>query len=633
MKKHAIKLIAIDILAMFAVTFFFMVVYPDKVAVLTPAGVVSNICLSAAVLIAVRSLFGMYRYIWRYVKSREYIILMLVDMAACIAFYFLDRLLPEIGFRITLIRSGTMFAVNLLVTLGLRFLYQYLYEARSQTSRFAALVRRSTALITGIKIESESSGHRICIAIVGAGRVGVGLAEDLTDNHAALYRPACFIDTDREKAGRIVVGLPVLLEEDATQAKLDTFEVQEVVIALPDVNEEIKRSLYERYSAMGYKVKTFDYPTARNTDSKRTLRDFDVEDLLFRRQQNVLSDEVRQYYQEKTVLISGGGGSIGSELARQLVPARPRKIVILDIYENNAYDIQQELRISSPEQCLEVEICSITDPDALQAVFRKHAPDIVLHAAAHKHVPLMETNCREAIRNNVFGTCNILEAAEASGVSKFIMISTDKAVNPTNVMGATKRVCEMIVLAHQGHMICSATRFGNVLGSNGSVIPLFRRQIQSGGPITITDKRIIRYFMTVQEATQLVLTSGAMADQHELYVLDMGKPVKILDLARSMIRLSGVTGIEIVETGLRPGEKLYEETLIKSEEMDKTANEKIFIERDKALSPGQVDAMLKHLQKAVATNDEEACRQALRKAVPTYKSPEDVNGKVDATAS
>ena len=300
----------------------------------------------------------------------------------------------------------------------------------------------------------------------------------------------------------------------------------------------------------------------------------------------------------------------------------------MDIYENGVYDVQQELKIAYGDKLnLRVEIASITNRDAMSRVFEAYHPQIIIHAAAHKHVPLMEHNCIEAVENNVFGTKNVVDLCEEYGAERFMMVSTDKAVNPTNVMGATKRMCEMIAQSASayGKVKCTSTRFGNVLGSAGSVIPLFKRQIASGGPITITDKRIIRYFMTIPEASQLVLQSGAMAGNGELFVLDMGKPVKILDLAENMIRLSGMNGIEIVETGLRPGEKLYEELLVKTEELDKTDNSLIFIERDAALSPDEIDRKLMLLKCACDSGDEEAVIDALRRVVPTFKRPEEVN--------
>lgn len=303
-------------------------------------------------------------------------------------------------------------------------------------------------------------------------------------------------------------------------------------------------------------------------------------------------------------------------------------VVILDIYENGAYDVQQELKISYGNTLnLQIEICSITHKKALEHVFAKYHPQIVINAAAHKHVPLMEHNCIEAIYNNVFGTQNLVELCEKYEAERFMMVSTDKAVNPTNVMGATKRMCEMIVQSAStyGNVKYSSTRFGNVLGSAGSVIPLFKRQIASGGPVTVTDKRIIRYFMTIPEASQLVLQCGAIANNGELFVLDMGQPVKIMDLAENMIRLSGVQGIEIVETGLRPGEKLYEELLVKTEELDKTDNSMIFIEKDTALSKEEIYQKIQVLRDACDTGDDSIAREALRRVVLTFKRPEEVN--------
>lgn len=354
--------------------------------------------------------------------------------------------------------------------------------------------------------------------------------------------------------------------------------------------------------------------------------------MLFRKPLAVADERTNDYYKNKVVLITGGGGSIGSELCRQLAKMSPKKIVILDIYENGAYDVQQKLKIAYGSALnLQIEICSITHKKALGKVFEKHHPQIVINAAAHKHVPLMEHNCVEAIYNNVFGTRNLVELCEQYDAERFMMVSTDKAVNPTNVMGATKRMCEMIVQSASTHgkVKYSATRFGNVLGSAGSVIPLFRRQIANGGPVTVTDKRIIRYFMTIPEASQLVLQSGAMAKNGELFVLDMGKAVKIYDLAENMIRLSGVHGVQIIETGLRPGEKLYEELLVKTEELDKTENSMIFIERDTALSEEEISRRLALLQDACDTGDDDMAREALRKAVPTFRKPEEVNREAD----
>ena len=377
----------------------------------------------------------------------------------------------------------------------------------------------------------------------------------------------------------------------------------------------------------------YDFPTIRQEGSgKRHLREFDIEELLFRKPIMVINGETNRFYENKTVLITGGGGSIGSELCRQCAKMNPKQIVVLDIYENGAYDIQQELRIVYGEKLnLAVEIVSVCNFAGLERVFSTYRPDVVICAAAHKHVPLMEHNCCEAVENNIFGTLNTVELAEKYGAERVMMVSTDKAVNPTNIMGATKRVCEMIVQSHSkscNTTTYSATRFGNVLGSAGSVIPLFKKQILAGGPVTLTDRRIIRCFMTIPEASQLVLQSGAMAKNGELFVLDMGQPVKILDLAENMIKLSGFEpykDIDIIETGLRPGEKLYEELLVRSEELDRTPNELIFIERDQPITKDQLDRCIEILREALKTGDDKQVRAALHKVVPTFRQPEEVN--------
>ena len=418
------------------------------------------------------------------------------------------------------------------------------------------------------------------------------------------------------------------MEDEHTVEQLSRFEVQEVVLAIQNLSEEKKRDLYTRYSSAGYKVKVYDYPVMQTAGQKRHLREFDVEDLLFRKPIHISDEKTSAYYRDKVILITGGGGSIGSELCRQLAKMGPKQIIILDIYENGAYDVQQELLTAyHGELDLQIEICSITQKSALMRVFERYHPQIVIHAAAHKHVPLMEKDCIEAVQNNVFGTKNLVDLSEQYRVERFMMVSTDKAVNPTSVMGASKRMCEMIVLSAStwGSVNYSATRFGNVLGSAGSVIPLFKRQIAAGGPVTLTDRRIIRYFMTISEASQLVLQSGPMAKNGELFVLDMGQPIKILDLAESMIRLSGVQGVEIIETGLRPGEKLYEELLVKTEQLGKTENSLIFIETDTPLRKEELDNRLALLEQACDTQSDEAVREALRQTVPTYCSPDDVN--------
>lgn len=598
---------------------------------LTSTGIVQQGVLSLGCILALRLTGKVYGQVWRYGGIQCYIRLVFTDMIAFMVYLVLDLALPIQD--ITLGRKLSLFCMNLLGALVIRMMYRYAYKCGNQDTFRGKILTELLSIFAGIKTGNDKEVQRIKIAIIGAGRVGVGLAEDLLNNEKSSYIPRCFIDSNEGKVGREIHGIPVWSESEATLHKLGEYEVQEIVFAVPTMGTEKKKKLYEHYKNAGYKVKVYDYPVMYAAGGKRNLREFDIEELLFRKPLVVADERTNAYYKDKVILITGGGGSIGSELCRQLAKMHPKKLVILDIYENGAYDVQQELKIAYGSSLdLQIEICSITQRSALVQVFKEHHPQIVINAAAHKHVPLMEHNCIEAIYNNVFGTKTLVEVCEEYGAERFMMVSTDKAVNPTNVMGATKRMCEMIVQSASTHgkVKYSATRFGNVLGSAGSVIPLFKRQIANGGPVTLTDKRIIRYFMTIPEASQLVLQSGAIANNGELFVLDMGKPIKILDLAENMIKLSGVTGIEIVETGLRPGEKLYEELLVHTEELDKTSNSMIFIERDTPLSAAEIDKKLDLLREGCNTGDNLKAKEALRKAVPTFRRPEDVNKEVGA---
>jgi FlaA1/EpsC-like NDP-sugar epimerase len=359
-----------------------------------------------------------------------------------------------------------------------------------------------------------------------------------------------------------------------------------------------------------------------------------IDELLGRKKVNLYCRDIEKFLANKVILVTGGGGTIGSELCRQIAKANPIKLIIADNYENNAYDIQQELIFKYKNNLnLKVEIVSVQNKEKLDIIFNKYRPNIVFHAAAYKHVPLMEDCPEEAIRNNIFGTYNTVMAAHRYGVERFVLISTDKAVNPTNIMGATKRFCEMIIQSMKGYSKTEyvAVRFGNVLGSNGSVIPLFQKQIEMGGPVTITDKRIVRYFMTISEAVQLVLQAGSMANSSEIYVLDMGEPVKILDLAENLIKLSGhipYKDIQIIETGLRPGEKLYEEILMNSEKLIATANHKIFIEHQDTISRQEIKEKIKILENALKTKSKIKIKQAMKQVVNTYKDPHEVNNRL-----
>ncbi len=574
--------------------------------------------IAYAVLMTLRLLFRFYYNIWRYPSTQVYIEMIILDVSASVLTVAITVLFDLF---IRLAPAALLCACVLLITLLSRLVYRYLYSGRAARKH-------------GI--------GKVHVAIVGAGNVGVLLAKELVSNPDSDYTPYCFIDSDPHKVGSYIAGLRVYPEDDQIVEKLKTMPVQEIILAMPANEASRLQELYTYYSQTGFKVKLYDFPVKENEpiseNGVREIRSFKIEDLLFRDTIRLDQQPILDFCQDKVVLITGGGGSIGSELCRQVAKCHPSKLIILDIYENNAYDIQQELRnLYRDSLDLEVEIASVRDYPRLLTLFRHYRPDIVFHAAAHKHVPLMEHSAHEAIKNNVLGTYNSANAAEAVGVKKFILISTDKAVNPTNVMGASKRLCEMLIQCRTDSKTSfAAVRFGNVLGSNGSVIPLFKRQIQSGGPVTVTDKRIVRYFMTIPEAAQLVLSAGAMAKSGELFVLDMGKPVKILELAENMIRLSGYTpyqDIDIKEIGLRPGEKLYEELLMANEDLDKTPNDRIFIERDTPLTRDQMeqslDLLRDALQKSEDTIDATLIRQTMMEVVPTFHEAEKVNAAAE----
>ena len=569
-------------------------------------------------IIGVRFAFNIYRTIWRYGGIQNYMKMMISDSVAFIIYLLFCRFIIPVD-RISVVTMVAMSSMILLGSLVIRMTYRYAFKCGNKDTPFGRFL---LWLLSTFR-------RRIKVAILGAGNLGNTLYAEIGMDNMSPYEVRCFIDSDKEKVGRYINGCIVLDEDTFIPENLILdYNVQEVFFAVHNYPQDKMRAIYEKLSKAGIKVKNYDIPHMTSGGEKPQLKEFEIEDLLFRRQESIINEKINAYYRGKTVLITGGGGSIGSELCRQIARMTPKKIIILDIYENSAYDIQQELKMKYGNKLdLSVEIVSITNKKGLGRVFETYSPDIVINAAAHKHVPLMEHNCIEAVENNVFGCLNIIELCEEYGVSRFMMVSTDKAVNPTNVMGATKRMCEMIMLAYstRGKVKCSATRFGNVLGSAGSVIPLFKRQIASGGPVTITDKRIIRYFMTISEASQLVLESGAMAENGEIFVLDMGNPVKILDLAENMISLMGARNIDIIETGLRPGEKLYEELLVNKKELDKTENDLIFIDRESPVTMEELEYKLSILSEATASLDDDGVREALRKVVPTFKRPEEVN--------
>ena len=551
-----------------------------------------------------------YDSLWRYAESREYLSLLIAALSGFFLYEILARQLLEtvISFLLLTSVAGTWVLGMLL----LRFMYR---------------VYRSRVLY-------RQGGHQIPVAIVGAGSAGVQLLEELQSNPGSRYSVQCFFDDDPGKVGKRIRGVEIKGTIAQAKERLRAMDIQEIIVAIPSADDERRHQILQKLSGLE-RVRISVLPSTLDLIAQKPirsqLRQLRIEDLLGREPVELDPAPVDAYLTGKVVMVTGGGGSIGSELCRQIARHNPKQLIVVDIYENNAYDIQQELRYHYGNKLdLRVEIASIRDRERVNQLFATYRPDVVFHAAAHKHVPLMEDSPQEAVRNNVFGTLNLVQAADAYGVGKFIQISTDKAVNPTSVMGATKRLCEIILQSMKGRSktTFAAVRFGNVLGSNGSVVPLFQRQIAAGGPVTVTDKRIIRYFMTISEATELVLQAGAMAHQNELYVLDMGRPVKILDLAENMIRLSGYVpyrDIDIIETGLRPGEKLYEELLVASRDIEKTENDQIFVERQPAVTQEELRGKLAVLEAALEKNDPSVIRGALRMVVPHFHEPEEVN--------
>ena len=463
------------------------------------------------------------------------------------------------------------------------------------------------------------------VMIIGAGEAtNVIMREIQNSSYLANSNIACIIDDDRRKVGKYIRGVKVIGTRDKIKEAAKLYDIDEIIFAIPSASNEVKRDILNicKETDCTLKILPGVYQMVDGEINVNSIRNVDVLDLLGRDPIEVDIESIMGYVKDKVIMVTGGGGSIGSELCRQLVSHKPKQLIIFDIYENNAYDIQQELKINYPDANVVTLIGSIRNVSRLESVFAQYKPDIVYHAAAHKHVPLMEVSPDEAVKNNVVGTWNVARMADKYGVKKFVMISTDKAVNPTNVMGATKRICEMIVQTYNeiSKTDFVAVRFGNVLGSNGSVIPLFKRQIEAGGPVTVTDPNIIRYFMTIPEAVSLVLQAGAYAKGGEIFILDMGEPVKIDDLAKNLIRLSGYTlgvNMEIKYTGLRPGEKLYEELLMKEEGLQETDNKLIHIGKPIEFDKENFFDNLEKL-KEEAYSETGNIREYLKKVVDTY---------------
>ena len=487
------------------------------------------------------------------------------------------------------------------------------------------LVRLSYRILTTIHLPGKQlkDGRRVLIA--GAGTSGAVILKEMQTSPYAEGYVVCFVDDDKNKVGKILNGVPIAGKREDIPRLVEKYKVDEIYIAMPSAPAKDRKEIIEISRETGCRVKILPgiYQLLNGEVSVGKLREVEIEDLLGREPVRVNMDEILDYVRGKVVLVTGGGGSIGSELCRQIAGHQPKQLIVFDVYENNAYDLQQELKEKFPGLNLVVLIGSVRNTHRVESVFEKYRPEIVYHAAAHKHVPLMEDSPNEAIKNNVFGTYKTAKAADKYGTKRFVLISTDKAVNPTNIMGASKRMCEMVVqmMNVKSKTDFVAVRFGNVLGSNGSVIPLFKKQIEQGGPVTVTHPEIIRYFMTIPEAVSLVLQAGAYAKGGEIFVLDMGEPVKILDLAKNLIRLSGYEpdeDIPITFTGLRPGEKPYEELLMDEEGLQDTPNKLIHIGKPIAFDMEEFCVQLDRLYK-VANLDSEAIRGEVKKIVPTYQ--------------
>ena len=492
---------------------------------------------------------------------------------------------------------------------------------------FVLLIRFSKRIYIAFKYSiSRKSKGKIRALIVGGGNAGTMLIREIQTTDKIDYLPICVVDDDPAKLNKNVYGVKILGGTEDIPKLVAQYAIDEILIAMPAAPKAQIKRVFEICETTKKKVKTLPgiYQIVSGDASVTALRPVQIQDLLGRDQIKVNLDEIMGYIEDRVVLVTGGGGSIGSELCRQIATHNPKQLIILDIYENNAYDIEQELKRNHPELNLLALIASIRDVVKMEDVFKKYRPEIVFNAAAHKHVPLMETSPNEAVKNNVFGTLNVAKCADKFKSKVFVQISTDKAVNPTNIMGATKRICEMIIQTigkHSKNTKFVAVRFGNVLGSNGSVIPLFEKQIQEGGPVTVTHKDIIRYFMTIPEAVSLVLQAGAYAQKGQIFVLDMGEPVKIYDLAYNLIKLSGLepdVDVEIKCVGLRPGEKLYEERLMDEEGMQETANGMISIANPIALDEDALWSTLEKL-KAAAASETTEMKKLVAGLVTTYK--------------
>ncbi len=519
--------------------------------------------------------FKLYSNIWKYASIEELLSIVYSMAASNFVFviysYFISHtLLKSIFSRFPITVHIIFMLLSVICLGGIRFIYR---------------------IAENNGTDKSSVSKRKNVLIIGAGDAGAILIKEIKNNSKLDYKVIGLIDDNINKIGKRIHGVKVLGDRNKIISCCKQNKVDEIMLAMPSVDKNTKKDILDICKQVTKNIKTMPgiYKIVDDNIKVNHMRDVDIDDLLGRESVKLKSEHIDKYIKNKTILVTGGGGSIGSEIIRQIVKFSPKKIIILDIYENNAYDLEMELNRNFPEVNKQVIIASVRDMPRMEQVFNEHKPDVVFHAAAHKHVPLMEGNVGDAVKNNILGTYNVVKCCDKYKVGKFVLISTDKAVNPTNVMGATKRFCELIIQAFNdvSETDYVAVRFGNVLGSNGSVIPLFKKQIEKGGPVTVTDPEITRFFMTIPEAAQLVIQAGGLAEGGEIFVLDMGKPVKMVELARDLITLSGYkpdVDIKIEYIGLRPGEKLYEELLMDEVALTSTEHNKIFVEKPKDAS-------------------------------------------------
>ncbi|MCI8327930.1 MAG: polysaccharide biosynthesis protein [Lachnospiraceae bacterium] len=558
------------------------------------------------IIVVVLVIFGfshMYSSLWMYAGASEMVNIAAACILASVAQLIIVVYVPP--------DNDSMPKSYYLLFGGILFILEFM-------SRFAYRALRS---LTNKRIEM---GIKTNVMIVGAGNAGAALIREISHSSHIDKKVVCVIDDSYTKVGNFISGIRVVGNRYDIPEAVREFAVDEIMIAMPSVSQKEIKEILDICKDTGCELKRLPgmYQLVNGEVSLSKLKKVEVNDLLGREPIKVDLNSIMDYVSNKVILVTGGGGSIGSELCRQIASHHPRQLVIVDIYENSAYDIQNELKMKYPGLNLVVLIASVRNTKRMDLIFEEYRPDIVYHAAAHKHVPLMEYSPNEAVKNNVLGTWKVVQAADKWNVKKFVMISTDKAVNPTNIMGASKRVCEMIIQTYDKHSKTEfvAVRFGNVLGSNGSVIPLFKRQIEEGGPVTVTHPDIIRYFMTIPEAVSLVLQAGAYAKGGEIFVLDMGEPIKILDLAKNLILLSGHKpdeDIKIVFTGLRPGEKLFEEMLMKEEGMQETENRLIHIGKPIEMDEEHFLLQLENLKKYVEDEPDDI-REYMKELAPTY---------------